>query len=128
MGDCVDVLRGKVYPRSQITGKFTYFLTLCPSHVTAFYTKFYSEKAFYYGFEEGEAKTSPWVTIKKKMGLKKANKVKESFDQDKKNFSWQQAIKVCGTTSPMPRQQRNSSTNYQIVEIPTSALSFGVQI
>ena len=43
----------------------------------------------------------PWMKIKKKPGLKKANKVKNSFDQDKKNFSWQQAIKVCGTTSPM---------------------------
>ena len=39
--DCVDVLHGKVYPRSGITVWNLHILfTSCSSHVTTFYTEF----------------------------------------------------------------------------------------
>ena len=70
---CVDVLRGKVFPRSRtITGKFAYFG--CSAHVTKFYTEFNSETAL--DLKKAKQVKSPWVKTKKKPGLKKANKVK----------------------------------------------------
>ena len=80
-------------------------ITSCSSHVATFYSDFYSETVFCSGFEESEAKRSPWVKIKKKPGLFKEDEQGQSLNvqrkqqQKKKKFSWQRAVKVCGTTS-----------------------------
>ena len=46
----------KVTGDLELPGKFAYLFTLCSTHATAFYTKFYSETAFHFGFEESEAR------------------------------------------------------------------------
>ena len=51
-------------------------LTSCSSHVTTFYTEFYSETAFHFGFEKGEAREVALGGHKNKPKLKNANKVK----------------------------------------------------
>ena len=65
-------------------------LTSCSSHVATFYTDFYSETVFCSGFEESEAKRSPWVKIKKKPGLFKEDEQGQSLTAHRKQQQQQQ--------------------------------------
>ena len=105
MRGCVDVLRGKFYPRSRITGKFAHIVIIACQDVFVFHFGFEESKAINVSLGKNQE-----PRLKKTNNVKKKKKKKTSASAGRLRFVVQ-ITRCCFQTILVERYRGESNEN-----------------